>query len=105
MKRGMLVFVALVVLTAAIGQGQRNPSSAGDLDALTQGIATGKVQVIDLTQPLTPDTPVIQLPPPFANTPGFKKHEISNFDPKGPAWYWNWIEVGEHADSAGQLAD
>ena len=21
---------------------------------------------------------------------------ISEFDDKGPAWYWNWIEVGEH---------
>ncbi len=44
----------------------------------------------------TPTTPIIQLPPPFANTPGFKKHEISNYDAKGPAWYWNWIEIGEH---------
>jgi kynurenine formamidase len=59
-------------------------------------LASGDVQVIDLTQRLTPTTPIIQLPPPFANTPGFKKHEISNFDAKGPAWYWNWIEIGEH---------
>ena len=45
---------------------------------------------------LNAQTPIIQLPPPFANTPGFKSHEISKYDAKGPAWYWNWIEVGEH---------
>ena len=72
------------------------PESGDPLAALTKGLASGDVQVIDLTQRLTPTTPIIQLPPPFANTPGFKKHEISNYDAKGPAWYWNWIEVGEH---------
>ena len=55
-----------------------------------------RVEVVDLTQPLSERTPVIQLPPPFANTPGLKMHEISNFDEKGPAWAWNWIELGEH---------
>ena len=54
------------------------------------------MEVVDLTQPLNASTPIIQLPPPFANTPGFKSHEISNYDAKGPAWYWNWIEIGEH---------
>ncbi len=72
------------------------PAAAAPLAELTKGLASGDVQVIDLTQRLTATTPIIQLPPPFANTPGFKKHEISNYDAKGPAWYWNWIEVGEH---------
>jgi len=72
-------------------------AQAAPLEALVQGIAGGGVQVVDLTQRLTPDTPVIQLPPPFANTPGLKQHEISNFDDKGPGWYWNWMEIGEHA--------
>ena len=72
------------------------PAAEPPLTELAKGLASGDVQVIDLTQRLTPTTPVIQLPPPFANTPGFKKHEISNYDAKGPAWYWNWIEVGEH---------
>jgi kynurenine formamidase len=72
------------------------PAAAAPLAELTRGLASGDVQVIDLTQRLTATTPIIQLPPPFANTPGFKKHEISNYDAKGPAWYWNWIEVGEH---------
>ena len=66
------------------------------LDGLAQALASGRVEAVDLSQRLTPDTPVIQLPPPFANTPGFKKHVISNYDAKGPGWYWNWIEIGEH---------
>lgn len=71
-------------------------SPSAPLTQVVQGIAEGRLQVLDLTQPLTPDTPVIQLPPPFANTPAFKQHAISNFDEKGPGWYWNWMEIGEH---------
>ena len=74
-----------------------SPAAApAPLAELAKGLAGGQIQVIDLAQSLTPNTPIIQLPPPFANTPGFKTHEISNYDAKGPAWYWNWIEVGEH---------
>src|SRR2546423_13417561 len=53
--------------------------------------------VTHLTQPLSERTPMIQLPPPFANTPSWKTHEISRYDDKGPAWYWNWFEGSEHA--------
>jgi kynurenine formamidase len=67
------------------------------LAALSGALSGGAVEVVDLTQPLSESTPVIQLPPPFANTPGLKVHTISNFDEKGPAWSWNWLELGEHA--------
>ena len=66
------------------------------LESLVDGLASGAVDVVDLTQPLNAGTPVIQLPPPLANTPGFTPHVISNFDDNGPGWYWNWMEVGEH---------
>jgi len=65
---------------------------AGFLDAL----ADGSIEVVDLTQPLSEQTPLIQLPPPFANTPGWKMTEISRYDDRGPAWYWNSFEGGEH---------
>ena len=42
------------------------------------------------------NTPVLQLPEPFANTPGLTRHEISRYDDRGPAWAWNWLEIGEH---------
>jgi len=66
------------------------------LTDLVQALAAGSIRMIDLTQPLSERTPILQLPPPFANTPGWKTHEISNFDERGPAWYWNWFEGGEH---------
>jgi kynurenine formamidase len=66
------------------------------LSALIEALANGAVEVVDLSQPLSEATPILQLPPPFANTPGWKMHEISNFDDRGPGWYWNWFEGGEH---------
>ncbi len=68
----------------------------GTLDALTEALRDGTVEVIDLTQPLSDRTPILQLPPPFANTPRFALRELSRYDERGPAWYWNAIETGEH---------
>jgi kynurenine formamidase len=66
------------------------------LSSLLAAIAGGAVEVVDLTAPLSERTPVIQLPPPFANTAGFSLREISRYDDRGPAWYWNDISTGEH---------
>ena len=59
-------------------------------------IADGQIRVVDLTQTLKPSTPVIQLPPPFAQSDPFRVSEISRYDERGPAWYWNNIACGEH---------
>src|SRR5439155_667817 len=67
------------------------------LASFVESLMSGSIDVIDLTQPLSEATPMIQLPPPFANTPNWRTHEISHYDEKGPAWYWNWFEGGEHA--------
>ncbi|HEX4215170.1 MAG TPA: cyclase family protein [Candidatus Dormibacteraeota bacterium] len=69
-------------------------SAVGDLIA---GLAGGDVELIDLTVPLTERTPVINLPPPFANTRGLSLEEVSRYDDRGPGWYWNNITIGEHA--------
>jgi kynurenine formamidase len=65
---------------------------------MTQSLAEmlAAVEVVDLTQPLSEDTPVLVLPEPFANTPGLRRHQISRYDERGPAWAWDWLEVGEH---------
>jgi kynurenine formamidase len=63
---------------------------------LIAALADGSVRVVDLTQPLSEKTPVLQLPPPFANTPGLSREVISEFDDKGPAWAWYTLTVGEH---------
>ena len=66
------------------------------LTELLTGLATGSVEVVDLTAPLSDRTPVLQLPPPFANTQGFSLSEVSRYDDRGPAWYWNDFSTGEH---------
>jgi kynurenine formamidase len=66
------------------------------LAQLVEALAAGRVRVVDLTQPLGPETPVIGLPPQFASSPGVTMNVISKFDDKGPAWYWNSISMGEH---------
>ena len=69
------------------------------MSLLTQLVAelnAGTLKVVDLTQPLGPETPVIGLPPMFASSPGVSLDVISRFDAKGPGWYWNTIRMGEH---------
>jgi kynurenine formamidase len=66
------------------------------LAALVDALADGSVHVVDLTQPLGPETPVIGLPDIFAPSPGLTVRQISRYDDRGPAWYWNTLHLGEH---------
>src|SRR5512145_763982 len=66
------------------------------LTQLVEELNAGKLKVVDLTQPLGPETPVIGLPPIFASSPGVSIETISRYDDKGPAWYWNTLRFGEH---------
>ena len=66
------------------------------LSQLVTELHAGRIRVVDLTQPLGPETPVIGLPPMFASSPGVSIDVISRYDEKGPAWYWNTIRMGEH---------
>jgi kynurenine formamidase len=61
-----------------------------------QALSSGAVRIIDLTQPLEATTPIIQLPPDFGATWPFRLEEISHYDNRGPAWYWNNFACGEH---------
>jgi kynurenine formamidase len=72
-----------------------DPASA-TLAALVAQIADGAVDVIDLTAPLHQATPILRLPEQFGQTAPFQLHEISRYDARGPAWYWNNITTGEH---------
>ena len=63
---------------------------------LVEDLAAGRVEIVDLTQPLGPATPVIGLPPMFAPSPGVSIDVISRYDARGPAWYWNTLRMGEH---------
>ncbi len=66
------------------------------LAELLEELAAGRLRVVDLTQPLSPETPVLPLPPQWNNSPPFKIWELSRYDERGPAWYWNAFETGEH---------
>ena len=79
-----------------------NPTSqaAGEaasiLGALVGALAGGIIRVIDLTQTLSPSFPQIALPPEFGQCQPFRIEEISRYDERGPAWYWNNFSCGEH---------
>ena len=66
------------------------------LAPLLSALATGEVELVDLTAPLSPQTPVLQLPEPFANTIPLRLEPVSAFDDAGPMWAWNDIHTGEH---------
>jgi kynurenine formamidase len=63
---------------------------------LAAALSDGSVEVVDLTAPLSAQTPVLTLPEPFGQTWSFALTEISHYDERGPAWYWNNISTGEH---------
>src|SRR5436190_5908808 len=69
------------------------------MNALTKiafEISTGKIRVVDLTQTLSPEFPSISLPPEFGQAWPFRIEEVSRYDERGPAWYWNNFSCGEH---------
>ena len=71
-------------------------SGASVLGEFAKLLASGGIQVVDLTQPLEPTTPILKLPPEFAQNPPFEMEVLSEYDAKGPMWYWNWFKCGEH---------
>jgi kynurenine formamidase len=62
----------------------------------TQALLSGKLQVVDLTQTLSPEIPHISLPPEMGQAWPFRIEEVSRYDERGPAWYWNNFSCGEH---------
>lgn len=66
------------------------------LSQLASAIASGEVEVIDLTHTLDPDFPVIILPPEFGQCARFRMEEVSAYDHRGPAWKWHNITMSEH---------
>ena len=66
------------------------------LAQLAAAIAGGKIRVVDLTQTLSPEFPHISLPPEMGQAWPFRIEEVSRYDERGPAWYWNNFSCGEH---------
>jgi len=73
-------------------------SAAATLGKVTELLLSGGIEVVDLTAPLGPDTPLLKLPPELAvDTPKIEIHKISEYDKNGPFWAWNWLKIGEHS--------
>src|SRR5258708_10588371 len=66
------------------------------LAALVAALRLSSIEVIDLTAPLSAETPVIRLPEPFGNTIPLSVQEISRYDDRGPGWYRKNLAHGEH---------
>ena len=77
--------------TRAVG-----PMSAPRLTTCAPRSAGGSVRIVDLSQTLSPRFPQIVLPPEFDQCAPFRIEEISRYDDRGPAWYWNNFSFGEH---------
>src|SRR5215210_1183634 len=82
--------------SAPIERRRHQMMSHDPVTSRVEALGSGVVEIVDLTQPLNERTPVIRLPEEFAQTPGLKRHEISRYDERGPAWAWYWLEIGEH---------
>ncbi len=66
------------------------------LSEFTSALIGGAIEIVDLTAPLSRETPILELPPEFGQTQRFELEEISRYDDRGPAWYWNNFRTGEH---------
>jgi kynurenine formamidase len=66
------------------------------LTELVSGLRGGSIEVVDLTATLSSTTPVLELPAELGQTAPFELEEISRYDDRGPAWYWNNFRTGEH---------
>jgi kynurenine formamidase len=63
---------------------------------LASELSAGRIRVVDLTQTLSPDFPTITLPPEMGQAWPFRIEEISRYDERGSASYWNNVSFSEH---------
>ncbi len=66
------------------------------LASLVHELANGRIQVVDLTQTLSPDFPTLELPSEFGQCEPLRLQTVSQYDESGPAWYWNNFSCNEH---------
>jgi kynurenine formamidase len=66
------------------------------LDELIDRLTDGRLEVIDLTTPLSERTTTIALPPDHGQPWPFTREIISQYDERGHDVYWNNIRLSEH---------
>jgi kynurenine formamidase len=71
-------------------------NSGSALVGLQDAIGVGEVEIIDLSHPLSEQTPAIELPPPKVSPPPFRRQELSRYDERGEHEFWNTLQMPEH---------
>jgi kynurenine formamidase len=66
------------------------------LSSMLSAIADGKLRVVDLTQTLSPEFPTLELPSEFGQCAPLRIETVSEYDERGPAWYWRNFSCNEH---------
>ena len=66
------------------------------LENFALDLASGSIRVVDLTNPLSAQTPALRLPAPFENLIDFSLEKVSEYDEPGPFWKHSNIHTGEH---------
>src|SRR5215470_4070836 len=86
-------FISKMLRQSRGREGGNRMSGNQVLGDLASALMSGTVDVVDLTAPLGPETPLIKLPPQIGkNTPAIEIHAISSYDQDGPFWAWNWLK-------------
>jgi len=70
--------------------------SLTSIQAIIENIKSPEIKMVDLTHQLNTSFPTLVLPSEYGQTWAFTKETISNYDERGPAWYWNNFSCGEH---------
>lgn len=70
--------------------------AAGTIDGFLAALASGALELIDLTNRLSSATPTLRLPEPFANLIDFSLETVSEYNEPGPYWKHANIHTGEH---------
>ncbi|MCH7343143.1 cyclase family protein [Pelomonas sp. CA6] len=83
-------------MTEADARAPGGPPAPGLPDQLLQGLASGRLRIVDLTAPLHEQTPMIRLPAERGQPWPFSREPISRYDAKGPQVYWNNLRLCEH---------
>jgi len=66
------------------------------LEGLVGALQDDAIEVIDLSAPLSEQTPIVELPPERGQPWPFQREVISRYDAAGPDVYWNNIRLSEH---------
>ena len=71
-------------------------TTTSTLAAFATALARQQIQIWDLTNKLSSETPTLRLPDPFPNLVDFSLENVAHFNDEGPFWSHNNIATGEH---------